>query len=79
MKSLSATEFKTHCLSLLDEVKEKKISITIYKRGKPVAELRPVPKEPHVQVKLMGSVKIHGDILSSVIEDSDLNFEKGLV
>ncbi|MEX0782250.1 MAG: type II toxin-antitoxin system Phd/YefM family antitoxin [Dehalococcoidia bacterium] len=40
MKTIGASEFKAHCLKLLDEVGPEGILIT--KRGKPVAKLVPV-------------------------------------
>jgi prevent-host-death family protein len=42
---ISAAEFKAKCLSLMDEVAHKKQSITVTKRGKPIARLVPVEKE----------------------------------
>jgi prevent-host-death family protein len=39
---VSATEFKAKCLALLDEIDEKGNTITVTKRGKPVATVGPV-------------------------------------
>ena len=44
-KKIAAGEFKTHCLKLLDQVNEKRFSLTITKRGKAVAKLVPVEDE----------------------------------
>src|SRR4051812_28899240 len=41
-RQMSATEFKATCLSVLDEVHEHGGSISITKRGKPVATLQAV-------------------------------------
>lgn len=39
---VSATEFKAKCLALLDSIEERGESITITRRGLPVAVLKPV-------------------------------------
>ena len=41
-KLIGAAEFKAHCLRILDEVARSGESVTITKRGKPVAEVKPV-------------------------------------
>lgn len=43
--TVSATEFKAKCLALLDQVDEEGGTITITKRGRPVAVVGPVRKE----------------------------------
>jgi prevent-host-death family protein len=64
---IQAGEFKAKCLSLMDEVQEKHISITITKHGKPVAKLVPIEDTP---VSSFGCLKesatITGDILSPI-------------
>jgi len=42
---VTATELKAKCLALLDEVDESGDTITITKRGRPVATLQPVKKK----------------------------------
>jgi prevent-host-death family protein len=42
---VAATEFKAKCLAILDEVDEEGGTVTITKRGRPVAVLAPVQKE----------------------------------
>lgn len=42
---VSATEFKAKCLALLDEVEETGQTITVTKRGKPVATVGPLAKK----------------------------------
>ncbi len=42
---VSATEFKAKCLALLDEVEETGHTITVTKRGKPVATVGPPEKK----------------------------------
>jgi prevent-host-death family protein len=43
MKTIAAGTFKTHCLKLMDDVRDKRESIVITKNGTPVAKLVPVP------------------------------------
>ena len=43
-KVIGAAEFKAHCLRILDEVERSGESVTVTKRGRPVAELKPVEK-----------------------------------
>ena len=63
--SIAAGEFKTHCLKLMDEVKEQRRSFVITKRGKPVAKLVPVDDSPTpVFGFLKGRVRIDGDIVA---------------
>ena len=42
---VSATEFKAKCLALLDEMENNAATITITRRGKPVAVLSPIEKK----------------------------------
>jgi len=56
---IGATEFKTHCLALLDRVAERGVSLVISKHGKPVARLVPIePTEVGPSRPLLGSVRI---------------------
>ena len=64
MKEIGATEFKEHCLSILDEVDEDGLVIT--KRGKPVAKLIPIRAESSALIgALAGKLAIKGEILST--------------
>ncbi len=69
MRTIGATEFKQHCLQILDTVDEEGIVIT--KRGKPVAQLtrwnRP-KTSAHLIGAMRGVMHITGDILSTGIE-----------
>jgi antitoxin (DNA-binding transcriptional repressor) of toxin-antitoxin stability system len=42
VRTIGAADFRAHCLQVLDELKPEGIVIT--KRGKPVAELKPFPR-----------------------------------
>jgi prevent-host-death family protein len=57
-KTIGAAEFKAHCLRILDEVDRSRESVTVTKRGRPVAEVRPVAKQERRSIigALKGSV-----------------------
>jgi len=63
---VSATEFKAKCLALLDEVGEQGGTITVTKRGRPVATVAAAKRKPWKSTKgiLAGKVKIVGDIVN---------------
>ncbi len=64
---VTATELKAKCLSLLDEVDTKGGTITVTKRGRPVAVLAPVKKKAWKSPKgaWIGKVIIVGDIVNA--------------
>lgn len=49
-KIVSASEFKAKCLRLIDEMQVDGVPITITKRGKVVAEVKPKAEEPRRSV-----------------------------
>ena len=66
---INASEFKAKCLAILDEVSTTGESVTILKRGRPVAELVPpiTTDSRYPQDDLRDSVVIKGDILEPVL------------
>jgi len=64
---LSASEFKAKCLACLTEIEQSGDSITITRRGRPVATLGPVKrkawKSPENSWK--GRMRILGDIVNT--------------
>ena len=78
MREINASEFKAKCLAILDEVVQTGQSVTIMKRGKPVAQLvPPVPRQQgYPQEPLSGTVKIHGDIVEPVLDAADWDAER---
>ena len=70
-RQVSATDFKARCLSLMDEVDQTGGSVTITKRGKPIAVLQCVQKRAHKSLAghLAGKVKIGGDIVNVSFAD----------
>ena len=65
---INAAEFKATCLAVLDEVAARGETVTIYKRGRAVAQLVPAttPEGGYAQDALRGSLEILGDIVSPV-------------
>jgi prevent-host-death family protein len=65
MKSIGATEFKTHCLALLDQVARDHEELLILKRGKPIARLVPVGATAHEspQQTLRGTMLAADDLV----------------
>lgn len=63
---VSATEFKAKCLALLDEVEEHGGTITVTKRGRPVAIVARAKRKTFKSTRgiLAGKVKIVGDIVN---------------
>ena len=68
-RMISAAEFKSHCLGLLDQVATTNETLVVTKRGKPVAQLTAV--DDGESRPLRGSVRYHGDILAPLGEDWD--------
>ncbi len=67
MKKIPAGEFKTRCLSLMEEVRHTRETVLITKRGKPVAKLVPAGDTRHDFIgRLEGVVRILGDIESPI-------------
>ncbi len=62
---ISATEFKAKCLSVLDEVEKNGHTVTVTKRGKPVATVARAkkPKWKSLEGAWAGKVEIIGDIV----------------
>lgn len=52
-----ATEFKAHCLALLDEVAMTKVPVIVTKHGHPVVRVVPIDEPEHVGPTL-GSVTL---------------------
>ena len=75
----SASEFKTKCLAILDQVNSTHEVVTILKRGKPVAQLiPPVQQESgYPQDDLRGSARILGDIVAPALPAEAWESEAG--
>lgn len=67
---INATEFKSKCLALLDEVDRTGGAITVTKRGRPVAILSPAPRValPSLRNSWAKKGRIVGDIITPFME-----------
>ncbi len=64
--TIGAGDFKTKCLRLLDAVAERRESLVITKRGKPIARLVPMPAETKLFGALAGSVRYESDLVAPI-------------
>jgi len=66
MRTIPAGRFKQTCLRLIDEVGVSREPIVITKRGKPVAQLAPLPasERPDWFGSMRGRGRILGDIMA---------------
>ena len=72
MKTVPAGEFKARCLRIMEEVRTKRVSVLITKKGRPVAKLVPADEDTdEVFGRLQGVLEITGDIESPVISPGD--------
>ena len=73
VKNVSASYFKAHCLTILDEVAKTGLPLIVTKRGKPLAKL--VPLDSIEPPSLLGSVryKREKDLLSPVSESWEVD------
>jgi prevent-host-death family protein len=76
-KSIGAAEAKTHFLRLLEEVEQTRESVTITKRGKPLAQLVPIKRADQSSIFgfLKGSITIHGDLEEPIDPDWEAEWE----
>jgi len=72
MKKMAAGSFKTNCLAVMDEVRAKRETVVITKRGKPVAKLVPVTAETdEIYNFLAGKGTFAGDVVSPAISSEE--------
>ncbi|HET7229455.1 MAG TPA: type II toxin-antitoxin system Phd/YefM family antitoxin [Longimicrobium sp.] len=69
---VTAADFKTHCLRLIDEVMQSRNQVVVTRYGKPVAMLVPYSEAPvFLFGHLSGSVAEHGDLIAPTGEAWD--------
>ena len=64
--NMTAAEFKSRCLSVMDRINKTREAVLITKRGKPVARLIPVPdpiKQTGVFGCLVGTAVLSDDLI----------------
>lgn len=72
MKTIAAAKFKAQCLRIMDEVHDRRVSVLITKKGRPVAKLVPADAVPkNIFGALRGVIEIVGDIESPADPISD--------
>ncbi len=68
MRLIPAARFKARCLKIMDEVKARRETVLITKKGKPVARLVPAEETARdVFGCLAGELEITGDITAPVV------------
>jgi prevent-host-death family protein len=74
MKTLGATEAKTHFLSLLTDVEQKREGLIVTRNGRPVARVLPMPEPDSDPIYgfYRGKLEIRGDVLSPIYSDEEL-------
>lgn len=70
-QSVSVTEFKAKCIGLLNQIAEEGGTVTVTKRGKPLATVARAKQKPFRSSEgiLAGKVKIVGDIVNADTAD----------
>lgn len=72
VRKMAAGLFKTHCLAVMDEVKAKKQTVLITKRGKPIAKLVPADKDPDdIYGFFAGKGTIEGDLVAPALDPEE--------
>lgn len=69
--TITATEFKAKCLSLIDEVRETGGELVISKRGRPVARLVPASADKP-WLALRGKGRFTGDAFAPVVAEKEI-------
>ena len=66
-RTVTVTEFKAKCLALLDEIGERGETITVTRRGRPLASVGPVPRTAWKSPEGMwaGKVNIPDELLEA--------------
>jgi prevent-host-death family protein len=74
MKQIPVSQFKANCSALVEQVRKTRRSIQITRRGKVIAEIRPLPSEKRKNWlgSMKGTAEILGDIVSPIIDLEDI-------
>ena len=72
MRVVPAGEFKTHCLSILDDVFRHKDIVVVTKHKKPVVTISPYQNDPDSESNpLKDSITFEDDIISPIADGWD--------
>lgn len=72
-----ASDFKAHCLKLIDRVRDTAEPITITKRGRVVARLVPAgDDDDRPWLRLRGTVRWSGDPVRRVVDEGEIEVLK---
>lgn len=72
--TVSASEFKVHCLEYLEHTRTEATHYIVTKRGKPIAQLTPImDSRPFAFGQLAGTALIKGDIIAPIDVEWDEN------
>ncbi len=73
MRKMPAGQFKTHCLTVMDEILATREPVVVTKRGKPVVKVMPLSTtiSDNVFDCLRGEMEILGDVESTAIPPDD--------
>ena len=72
MKTVSATQFKSRCLALIEEVERTRHRLLITRHGKPVAEIGPATAANNTGANpLKDSVLFQGDLITPISQSWD--------
>jgi antitoxin (DNA-binding transcriptional repressor) of toxin-antitoxin stability system len=69
MESLAVSEFKAKCIAKLKHLQRTGEELEITLRGKPIARVIPVRGGTRTLGGLKGLMRVHGDIISSDLDD----------
>ncbi len=77
MSVMGAAKAKAHFLSVIDEVASKREPVTITKKGRPLAQIVPMPEEEEDPLAMykFGGVKILGDITEPANDPGDWEYD----
>src|SRR5271157_3742409 len=78
-RTMPAGQFKTHCLSIIDEVHNRREELVITKHGKPMARLVPLEKGKEAPDEIFGlmrgHIQIFGDLVEPITDPEDWDTE----
>lgn len=72
-KTVSTSALKTHCSSIIDNVRRDREPVLVTKRGRPVAKI--IPLQPETSDSLFGFAKGNVTIVGDIIEPIDVEWE----